>query len=168
MSCFKISCQRVRADRFASRKEDRLYTAATPCCLWASSASTTSGSIPASCNRVENVRRTAHVAALMADAGLVALVSLISPYRADRDMARSLAAPGEFLEVFVDTPLDECRRRDVKGLYAKADAGLIRNFTGISAPYEPPEAPELHLHTAGRTPEALADRVVARLLDEGA
>ncbi len=115
-------------------------------------------------DRVENVRRVAHVAALMADAGLVVLVSLISPYRADRAMARGLAAPGEFLEVFVDTSLDECRRRDVKGLYAKADAGLIRNFTGISAPYEPPDAPELHLPTADDTPEDLAAAVVARLL----
>ena len=116
-------------------------------------------------DRVENVRRVAHVAALMVDAGLVALVSLISPYRADRAMARGLVGVGEFLEVFVDTTLDECRRRDVKGLYAKADAGLIRNFTGISAPYEPPDAPELHLSTAGRTAEELADAVVARLLE---
>ena len=115
-------------------------------------------------DRVENVRRVAHVAALMAEAGLVVLVSLISPYRADRDAARALADPGEFLEVFVDTPLDECRRRDVKGLYAKADAGLIRNFTGVTAPYEPPAAPELRLQTAGAAPDILADRVVACLL----
>ena len=115
-------------------------------------------------DRVENVRRVAHVAALMADAGLIVLVSLISPYRADRDTARGLAAPSEFLEVFVDTPLDECRRRDVKGLYAKADAGLIRNFTGVTAPYEPPATPELHLQTAGQSPEALAALVVARLM----
>jgi len=116
-------------------------------------------------DRVENVRRVAQVAALMVDAGLVVLVSLISPYRADRAMARGLVGQGEFLEVFVDTSLDECRRRDVKGLYAKADAGLIRNFTGISAPYEPPEAPELRLATAGRTADELADAVVARLLE---
>jgi len=116
-------------------------------------------------DRVENVRRVAQVAALMVDAGLVVLVSLISPYRADRAMARGLVRQGEFLEVFVDTSLDECRRRDVKGLYAKADAGLIRNFTGISAPYEPPEAPELRLATAGRTADELADAVVARLLE---
>ena len=114
---------------------------------------------------MENVRRVAQVAALMVDAGLVVLVSLISPYRADRAMARELVRQGEFLEVFVDTSLDECRRRDVKGLYAKADAGLIRNFTGISAPYEPPDAPELRLATAGRTAEELADAVVARLLE---
>ncbi len=116
-------------------------------------------------DRVENVRRVAQVAALMVDAGLVVLVSLISPYRADRAMARALVVQGEFLEVFVDTSLDECRRRDVKGLYAKADAGLIRNFTGISAPYEAPEGPELRLATAGRTAEELADAVVARLLE---
>jgi len=116
-------------------------------------------------DRVENVRRVAQVAALMVDAGLVVLVSLISPYRADRAMARGLVRQGEFLEVFVDTSLDECRRRDVKGLYAKADAGLIRNFTGISAPYEAPEAPELRLATAGRTAEELADSVVAWLLE---
>jgi len=116
-------------------------------------------------DRVENVRRVAQVAALMVDAGLVVLVSLISPYRADRAMARGLVGQGEFLEVFVDTSLDECRRRDVKGLYAKADAGLIRNFTGISAPYEPPDSPELRLATAGRTAEDLAAAVVARLLE---
>ena len=119
-------------------------------------------------DRVENVRRVAHVASLFVEAGLVALVSLISPYRADRAMARGLVASGEFLEVFVDTPLDECRRRDVKGLYAKADAGLIRNFTGISAPYEPPDAPELHLRTAGQAAADLAEQVVARLLERPA
>ena len=117
-------------------------------------------------DRTENVRRVAHVAALMADAGLVVLVSLISPYRADRDAARGLAGPDEFLEVFVDTTVDECRRRDVKGLYAKADAGLVRNFTGVSAPYEPPTAPDLHLQTAGQAPEALAALVIARLRSE--
>lgn len=117
-------------------------------------------------DRAENVRRVAHVAALMADAGLVVLVSLISSYRADRDAARAIAGPGEFVEVFVDTAVDECRRRDVKGLYAKADAGLLRNFTGVSAPYEPPVAPELHLQTAAQGPEALADRVIARLRSE--
>ncbi len=116
-------------------------------------------------DRVENVRRVAQVASLFVDAGLVVLVSLISPYRADRAMARGLVGEGEFLEVFVDATLEECRRRDVKGLYAKADAGLIRNFTGISAPYEPPLAPELHLATAGRTPDDLAGAVVARLLE---
>ena len=116
-------------------------------------------------DRVENVRRVAHVAALFADAGLIVLASLISPYRADRAMARDLAEPGGFIEVFVDTTLDECRRRDAKGLYARADQGLIPNFTGISAPYEAPDAPELHLRTAGATPEALAEAVVARLLE---
>ena len=116
-------------------------------------------------DRVENVRRVAHVAALMAEAGLIVLVSLISPYRADRAMARGLVGPDEFLEVFVDTSLDECRRRDVKGLYAKAGAGLIRNFTGITAPYESPAAPELHLHPEQHTARELANAVVARLLE---
>ena len=113
-------------------------------------------------DRVENVRRVAHVAALFADAGLIVLASLISPYRADREMARDLVGPGEFIEVFVDTTLDECRRRDTKGLYARADQGLIPNFTGISAPYEAPELPELHLRTAGATPEVAWRRPSSR------
>ena len=99
-------------------------------------------------DRVENIRRVAEVARLMVDAGLIVLVSFISPYRSERDMARSLFAPGEFLEVFVDTPLALCEQRDVKGLYAKARAGELPNFTGISSPYEAPLDPELHLRTA--------------------
>ena len=114
-------------------------------------------------DRVENIRRVAEVAAMMVDAGLIVLVSFISPYRAERQMARELLAPGEFLEVFVDTPVDECRRRDVKGLYAKADAGQIRNFTGVSAPYELPEAPDLHLRTLDGDADDMAERVL-RLL----
>ncbi|MBP6626652.1 MAG: adenylyl-sulfate kinase, partial [Arenimonas sp.] len=92
------------------------------------------------------------------------LVSFISPFRAERRMARELFSPGEFLEVHVDTSLAEAERRDLKGLYAKARAGLIRNFTGIDSPYEPPENAELVLDTLHHTPEALADQVVARLL----
>ena len=114
-------------------------------------------------DRVENIRRVAEVAALMADAGLVVIVSFISPYRAERDAAREKLPEGKFIEVFVDTPIDECRRRDPKGLYAKADAGLIANFTGVSAPYEPPLAPEVHLRTTEGTPEALAEQVLANL-----
>ncbi|TCT22479.1 sulfate adenylyltransferase subunit CysN [Thermomonas haemolytica] len=114
-------------------------------------------------DRVENIRRVAEVARLMTDAGLIVLVSFISPFRAEREMARRLFAPGEFLEVFVDTPLEEAERRDVKGLYAKARRGELRNFTGIDSPYEPPEHPELHLHTHGADPVALADQVVAAL-----
>jgi bifunctional enzyme CysN/CysC len=114
-------------------------------------------------DRVENIRRVSEVAALFADAGLVVLVSFISPYRAERDAARARVDAGEFIEVYVDTALDECRRRDPKGLYAKADAGLIRNFTGLDAPYEAPAHPEVHLHTAEAEPTALADQVVDAL-----
>ncbi|WP_256646934.1 sulfate adenylyltransferase subunit CysN [Thermomonas paludicola] len=114
-------------------------------------------------DRVENIRRVAEVARLMADAGLIVLVSFISPFRAEREMARALFEPGEFLEVYVDTALAEAERRDVKGLYAKARRGELRNFTGIDSPYEAPEAPELHLHTATADPAALADAVVAAL-----
>ena len=114
-------------------------------------------------DRVENIRRVSEVAALFADAGLIVLVSFISPYRAERDAARSRVDVGEFVEVFVDTPLDECRRRDPKGLYQKADAGLIRNFTGLDAPYEPPLQPEIHLRTAEAEPAELADQVVEAL-----
>jgi bifunctional enzyme CysN/CysC len=100
----------------------------------------------------------------MVDAGLIVLVSFISPFRAERDMARSLFDAGEFLEVFVDTPLAEAERRDVKGLYAKARRGELRNFTGIDSPYEAPLTPELHLRTDAADPVALADEVVAALL----
>ena len=116
-------------------------------------------------DRVENIRRVAEVARLMADAGLIVLVSFISPFRAERRMARELFAPGEFLEVHVDTPLAEAERRDAKGLYAKARAGQIRNFTGIDSPYEAPEAAELVLDTVAETSEQLAAKVVARVLD---
>ena len=115
-------------------------------------------------DRVENIRRVAEVAKLMSDAGLIVLVSFISPFRAERRMARDLFAPGEFLEVHVDTSLEEAERRDLKGLYAKARAGQIRNFTGIDSPYEAPENAELVLDTLHETPEALADQVVARVL----
>jgi bifunctional enzyme CysN/CysC len=114
-------------------------------------------------DRVENIRRAAEAARLMVDAGLIVLVSFISPYRSDREAARERFEPGEFLEAFVDTPVDECRRRDPKGLYARADKGLIRNFTGVSAPYEAPEHPELHLRTDQATAEELADRVIDEL-----
>ncbi|BET24759.1 adenylyl-sulfate kinase [Limnobacter thiooxidans] len=98
-------------------------------------------------DRVENIRRVAEVSKLMVEAGLVVLVSFISPFRAERKMARDLFAPGDFLEVFVDTPLEECERRDVKGLYAKARRGEIKNFTGIDSAYEPPLEPEIRLPT---------------------
>jgi bifunctional enzyme CysN/CysC len=116
-------------------------------------------------DRVENIRRVAEVAKLMSDAGLIVLVSFISPFRAERRMARELFAEGEFLEVHVDTSLEEAERRDLKGLYAKARRGEIRNFTGIDSPYEVPENAELVLDTLRETPEALATRVVGRLLE---
>ncbi|MBP1886781.1 sulfate adenylyltransferase subunit CysN [Sinorhizobium mexicanum] len=110
-------------------------------------------------DRVENIRRVAEVAKLMADAGLIVLVSFISPFRDERRMARELMEKGEFIEIFVDTPLEECARRDPKGLYEKALAGKITNFTGISSPYEAPENPELHLHTVGHEPISLALKI---------
>jgi adenylyl-sulfate kinase len=97
--------------------------------------------------RKENIRRIAEVAHLFADAGLVCIVAFISPYRADRDRARSLLPAGRFIEVFLSTPLEVCEQRDTKGLYAKARAGLVKDFTGISAPYEPPLKAELELRT---------------------
>jgi bifunctional enzyme CysN/CysC len=114
-------------------------------------------------DRVENVRRVGEVAKLLVDAGLIVLCSFISPYRAEREMVRRLVPDGEFVEVFVDTPIDECARRDPKGLYAKAKAGKIKNFTGFDAPYEPPMEPEIHLHTIDQPPEQLADRLVKKL-----
>jgi len=110
-------------------------------------------------DRVENIRRVAEVASLMVDAGLVVLVSLISPFRADRAMARCLFAPGAFVEVFVDTPLAECERRDPKGLYAKARSGVLKNFTGIDSPYEAPLAPEFRLQGVAPGRSALVDEL---------
>jgi bifunctional enzyme CysN/CysC len=115
-------------------------------------------------DRVENIRRVAEVARLMVDAGLIVLVSFISPFRAERRMARELFAEGEFLEVFVDTPLSVAEGRDAKGLYAKARAGQIRNFTGIDSPYEVPEHPEIVLDTTTHGPEELTAELVRRLL----
>ena len=117
-------------------------------------------------DRVENIRRVAEVAKLMSDAGLIVLVSFISPFRAERRLARELFAPGEFLEVHVDTPLAIAEQRDVKGLYAKARAGQIKNFTGIDSPYERPENAEIVLDTTRQSAEALADEVVRRLLGD--
>ncbi len=115
-------------------------------------------------NRIENIRRVSEVARLLVDAGLIAIVSFISPYRAQRDHARSLFGPGEFFEIFVDTPLTECERRDPKGLYAKARRGELKNFTGIDSPYEPPVAPEVHLQTTLQTPDECVDRICRALI----
>ncbi len=118
--------------------------------------------------RIENIRRTAEVARLMLDAGLIVICSLISPFRRERMLARQLVGAGEFLEVFVDAPLDLCKQRDPKGLYARALAGQIPNFTGISSPYEPPEAPEIHLRTDVDDVDALAEQVLDVLRRRGA
>ena len=114
-------------------------------------------------DRVENIRRVGEVAKLMVDAGLIVICAFISPFRADRQMAREIAGPHEFIEVFVDTPLDECIRRDPKGLYAKAQAGEIPNFTGIDSPYEAPEDPEVTLATIGHDADALAEALIETL-----
>jgi len=118
-------------------------------------------------DRVENIRRVGEVAKLFVDAGLIVLVSFISPYRAERRMARELLGEGEFLEVFVDAPLEVCEDRDPKGLYKKARAGQIKNFTGIDSEYEPPETPDLRLRTDTADPESLAEEVIQSLRARG-
>ena len=118
-------------------------------------------------DRVENIRRVAEAARLFVDAGLIVLVSFISPFRSERRTARELVKPGEFLEVFVDAPLEVCMARDPKGLYKRAQAGEIKHFTGISSPYEAPEHPEIHLETATMSPEDAADRVIDQIRKAG-
>lgn len=114
-------------------------------------------------DRVENIRRFAEVAKLMTDAGLIVLVSVISPFTAERRMARTLFPKDAFIEIFVDAPLSVCEARDPKGLYKKARAGLIPNFTGLGSPYEPPEHPEIHLHTDREDPNHMAERIMEDL-----
>jgi bifunctional enzyme CysN/CysC len=118
-------------------------------------------------DRVENIRRVAEVARLMVDAGLIVITAFISPFRAERRMARGLLAEGEFIEVHVDTPLAVAEQRDVKGLYKKARRGELANFTGIDSPYEAPEAPEIRLDTTQTSAEQAADRVVELLRERG-
>ena len=118
-------------------------------------------------DRTENIRRIGEVARLFTDAGLIALTSFISPYRNDRDAVRDVMQPGDFLEVFVDASLETCESRDVKGLYQKARAGEIPEFTGISAPYEAPEKPELVLDTNRQTVEESVGRLVGFLGEKG-
>lgn len=118
-------------------------------------------------DRAENIRRIGEVCKLFCDAGLVVLTAFISPYRADRDQVRALHPEGRFVEVFVDTPIEECERRDPKGLYAKARSGEIPEFSGVSAPYEPPEAPELRIDTSGRSVEACVAVVLQHLASSG-
>jgi bifunctional enzyme CysN/CysC len=114
-------------------------------------------------DRVENIRRVAEVARMLADSGLIVMTSFISPFRHERRMAKEIAGDIQFIEVFVDTPLEICETRDPKGLYAKARRGEIPNFTGISSDYEPPERADIHLDAGQRTAEELADEVLRKL-----
>jgi adenylylsulfate kinase len=116
-------------------------------------------------DRTENIRRIGEVAKLFTEAGVINVTAFISPYRADRDLVRGLMKPGDFVEVYVSCDLDECERRDPKGLYKKARAGQIPEFTGISAPYEAPLEPELHIDTTRETPEQSLARVLKYLED---
>ena len=122
-------------------------------------------------DRAENIRRAGEVANLLADAGVIVIASFISPYRADRDRVRALVKSGEFVEVFVDAPLEVCQQRDPKGLYKKARAALAEGkpmqFTGVDAPYEAPEDPEIRLQTLEAPPDALAEQVVDALRERG-
>jgi bifunctional enzyme CysN/CysC len=111
-------------------------------------------------DRVENIRRIAEVAKLFVEAGLITIVSFISPFRAEREMARGLMGPDEFIEIFVDTPLEICEQRDPKGLYKKARRGELRNFTGLDSPYERPNNPELTLDALNNRASDLADSVI--------
>ncbi len=118
-------------------------------------------------DRIENIRRIGEVARLMVDAGLVVITAFISPFRSERDLARNMLQSGEFIEIFVDTPLDVVERRDPKGLYKKARRGELKNFTGIDSPYEAPEAPELHIETEQLSADAAADRIIDYLRTQG-
>jgi len=118
-------------------------------------------------DRTENIRRIGEVAKLFTDAGMVALTAFISPYRADRDQVRAIMRPGDFIEVFVDCPVETCEERDVKGLYKKARAGEIPEFTGVSAPYEPPLQPELVIRTRDQSVEASVAQILACLEQRG-
>ncbi|MGB2075297.1 MAG: adenylyl-sulfate kinase, partial [Henriciella sp.] len=118
-------------------------------------------------DRVENIRRVSNVARLMSDAGLITLVSFISPFRSERQMARNMMTDGEFIEIFVDTPLDVAEQRDVKGLYKRARAGEIKNFTGLDSPYEAPVSPEITINTVEKTANEAADQILAELQARG-
>ena len=115
-------------------------------------------------DRIENIRRVGEVAKLMADAGLIVLTAFISPFRAERDMVRAMMPEGEFVEIFVDTPLEVAEARDVKGLYKKARAGQLKNFTGIDSPYEPPENPDIRVNTVKMSPAEAAEHIVRQLM----
>lgn len=114
-------------------------------------------------DRAENIRRVAEVSRLMVDAGLIVIASFISPFEAERRMARRLFAEGEFIEVYIATPLAECEKRDTKGLYAKARRGELKNFTGIDSAYEPPENPEVVVDTCNLSADACVDKIISTL-----
>jgi adenylylsulfate kinase len=118
-------------------------------------------------DRVENIRRIGEVARLFVDAGLIVMTAFISPFRSDREMVRKLVGGGEFVEIFVDTPLEVCEERDPKGLYKKARAGQIKNFTGLDSPYEAPETPEITLKPAELSIEELVKQLVVSLKERG-
>ena len=115
-------------------------------------------------DRAENIRRIGEVAKLMADAGLIVLTAFISPFRAERQMIRDMLPEGEFVEIFVDTPLEVAEERDVKGLYKKARSGELKNFTGIDSPYEPPRDPEIRVNTVDMSVDEAADHVIAQIM----
>jgi bifunctional enzyme CysN/CysC len=115
-------------------------------------------------DRVENIRRVGEVAKLMTDAGLIVITAFISPFRSERRMVREMMAPGEFIEIHIDTPLAEAEARDVKGLYKKARSGQLKNFTGIDSPYEPPENAEIRIDTTAMSAEEAADIIVAKIV----
>jgi bifunctional enzyme CysN/CysC len=117
-------------------------------------------------DRVENIRRVGEVARLMADAGIIVITAFISPFRAERQMVREMMAPGEFIEIHIDTPLDVAEARDVKGLYKKARAGRLTNFTGIDSPYEAPVAAEIRIDTTQITAEQAATLIVRELIGD--
>ena len=114
-------------------------------------------------DRIENIRRVGEVAKLLTDAGLIVITAFISPFQSEREMVRDMMAVGEFIEVFVDTPLQVAEKRDPKGLYAKARSGQLKNFTGIDSPYEVPENPEIHIDTTKMSIDEAAEHIVMHL-----
>jgi bifunctional enzyme CysN/CysC len=141
---------------------DLAITPTSSMAITSATASTRISALPKE-DRIENIRRVAEVAKLMADAGLIVLVSFISPFRNERRLAREIAGDVRFTEVYVDTPLEVCEARDPKGLYARARRGEIKNFTGIDSPFEAPEHPEVVLHGATHEPPELAEDLYGRL-----
>lgn len=115
-------------------------------------------------SRKENIRRIAEVARLFVDAGVIVMTAFISPFKSDRSMAKALVGEAHFVEIFIDTPLEECERRDVKGLYAKARAGKIPNFTGIDSPFERPEQPDVHILTEGKTVQESLNEIISHVV----